>query len=700
MHSCETSKTNVSPSSYGLRNTIRTEKEKTRHETTTTRHDNHMASTGPGIRPVTNETTAHACRYTQQGKRLTYKLNVLQQPQRARACGSGQKCSSLHPSAPLILTTTASADRRPVDPPPIVELNIYEGENDHDLRDVTFSMTANYFLYVTLQQARHIAPGRQPNPPDRSATVLTGTPVAGMVYLDRPAPAGYFIFPDLSVRHEGEYRLSFSLYEEIKDPQDQDRDPAPGLPSHHSPGDSYVTHRLEVTSETFTVWSAKKFPGLTESTPLSRTVADQGCRVRIRRDVRMRRRDNKPSPYGWDTFEDETAAARARARTSGTPDPATFPTAAASGAAGPPPPPPTYSDALARSRSASNTSHATAGPVVAPRRSSAHEADPVTAAYAHPPPSTYPASPSPFASTSQCPSQYASSSQYPSAPQYAPTYSHVPTPSPSAYYYDSSSYGPSLPWQNQYTSTPSTAYDSSSRMSVDYSRMPSAPRRSTSSAQYQPPPPPPPPLHAGYAATPQSSHPSSRPAYTRSRQSSSSGIAIDPAYTSRPETLQPLLRGAPGVCTTPVSSSSTRPFPDSVPQFDAQMSSRPAVEPVSPASSAPAPPSMTPQPADSHKRVYAQVFSEAHHHQSLRHGARPGAATATCIPPPPPPPPPYSAAMYGGTAPLCSTASSTAASPASIDDDDTDTDIEVRREQMKYRRADGSQVARKLPAPS
>ena len=50
---------------------------------------------------------------------------------------------------------------------------------------------------------------------------------------------------------------------------------------------------MEVKSQDFVVYSAKKFPGLTESTALSRTVAEQGCRVRIRRDVRMRRRDGK-----------------------------------------------------------------------------------------------------------------------------------------------------------------------------------------------------------------------------------------------------------------------------------------------------------------------------------------------------------------------------------------------------------------------
>jgi hypothetical protein len=52
---------------------------------------------GPGLKPVDNETFATAIRTTQSGQKYTYKLNVLQQPQRARACGAGAKCESAMP---------------------------------------------------------------------------------------------------------------------------------------------------------------------------------------------------------------------------------------------------------------------------------------------------------------------------------------------------------------------------------------------------------------------------------------------------------------------------------------------------------------------------------------------------------------------------------------------------------------------------
>ncbi len=178
------------------------------------------------------------------------------------------------------------------------------------MNEITFSYNANFFLFATLENARTMAQGRVPAGP-ATFPVLTGTPVAGMAYLDRPLPAGYFIFPDLSVRHEGKYRLSFALFEELKEQKDMDGD-EPSLGMEGLRGvDAHVSHRLEVKSVPFTVYSAKKFPGLTESTALSRMVAEQGCRVRIRRDVRMRRRENKPSK-DWDDFEDETAYERAR----------------------------------------------------------------------------------------------------------------------------------------------------------------------------------------------------------------------------------------------------------------------------------------------------------------------------------------------------------------------------------------------------
>lgn len=242
---------------------------------------------------VSNETKSSSVRTTKDGRQIRYNLQVIQQPERARACGSGAK---------------SSADRRPVDPPPIVELRVFEND-----QEITFAYNANFFLHASLENARAIAPGRAPATAP-SFPVLTGTPVAGMAYLDRPTPAGYFIFPDLSVRHEGKYRLSFALFENLSEVKDLD----PEDPDVIFDGNHFVTHRAEVKSAPFTVFSAKKFPGLSESTALSRMVAEQGCRVRIRRDVRMRRRENKSSKE-WDEY-DEEGGGYDQARRTATPD--------------------------------------------------------------------------------------------------------------------------------------------------------------------------------------------------------------------------------------------------------------------------------------------------------------------------------------------------------------------------------------------
>ncbi|KAI0025739.1 velvet factor-domain-containing protein [Xylariomycetidae sp. FL0641] len=244
------------------------------------------------------QTVARESRRTRGGRLLWYQLEVLQQPERARACGSGPK---------------SSADRRPVDPPPVVILRVLEGETPDTARDITFDYNVDFFCYASLEHARPMAHGRVQTPAATSPPVLTGFPVSGCCYLDRPDPAGYFLFPDLSVRHEGRYRLVFSLYELIKEDQDRDADMS-YQESDDSVGDA--CHRMDLKSADFVVYSAKKFPGLTESTTLSRTVAEQGCRVRIRRDVRMRRRDTKASTTNdFDNNAEDEYARRRRTQT-------------------------------------------------------------------------------------------------------------------------------------------------------------------------------------------------------------------------------------------------------------------------------------------------------------------------------------------------------------------------------------------------
>ncbi|KAK5111810.1 hypothetical protein LTR62_004730 [Meristemomyces frigidus] len=525
-------------------------------------------------RELDNVTKSQTTRLKKDGKTLNYQLEVIQQPEHARACGAGAK---------------SSADRRPVDPPPIVMLKIFDGSAPDT--DITFSMNANYFLFATLEPARLMAHGRVPES-KQQLTVLTGTPVAGMVYLDRPQAAGYFIFPDLSVRHEGKYRLSFSLYEELKDGKDDDTTDPAGSSSTH--GEAHVTHRLEVKSEPFTVYSAKKFPGLTESTVLSRTVAEQGCRVRIRRDVRMRRRDTKASSKEWDDHEDATK--EARARVSAEPDPSAYHP---------------YADVTGRPRSGSNASlHSLPNPL-------SHRASQDMG----------PAFTQPFGSGPHTPQGYSSAPGYgpsptqslqapfapyqgmqPPLPQYGPQHAyHSPLPAPPQTHSPSlASYPNGYPAYPQHSHPPPPC-DYGYRASFDSMAPSSAESRRTSS-QYNIPPPPIYPTSRPYVASAQQTY----------HHAHNSSYGSQDGFLNRippPQPVQPPARASGA--TTPLSPrppfdklSGTAPLPP-LPPLDMSK-----LEPSDPSDShVPASLSAT----DSRKRQHPSAYQAG----PLRQGARP-----------------------------------------------------------------------------
>ncbi|EXJ61316.1 uncharacterized protein A1O5_11873 [Cladophialophora psammophila CBS 110553] len=105
----------------------------------------------------------------------------------------------------------------------------------------------------------------------------------------------YFIFQDLSVRTEGWFRLKctlFSLAKLIMDDDDDDSDPASNELYREAP----------CLASTFTlpfkVFSAKKFPGVVETTHLSRIFADQGIKIPIRRDGQRGKKRNEDNGDG------------------------------------------------------------------------------------------------------------------------------------------------------------------------------------------------------------------------------------------------------------------------------------------------------------------------------------------------------------------------------------------------------------------
>ncbi|KAG2200187.1 hypothetical protein INT47_009825 [Mucor saturninus] len=189
----------------------------------------------------------------------TYELMVCQQPLHARMCGFGEK------------------DRRPIDPPPIVQL-IVRNEGQETWVDLQSLQTPFFVLHVTLWSADGTEERNIISNPPKCTRVLMGSLVSSPSLLKNPEgdQGLYFAFPDLSIRTEGQYTLRFSLIKLISS------DFQPNAVSR------VIT---QVYSDPFTVYSAKKFPGMTESTELSKVFAKQGLKIPIRNDVRAKKVD-------------------------------------------------------------------------------------------------------------------------------------------------------------------------------------------------------------------------------------------------------------------------------------------------------------------------------------------------------------------------------------------------------------------------
>ncbi|KAF5020709.1 hypothetical protein F66182_7271 [Fusarium sp. NRRL 66182] len=86
----------------------------------------------------------------------------------------------------------------------------------------------------------------------------------------------WFVLQDLSVRTEGPFRLRFSFVNVGR----------PGGANNVNQGRASILSSC--FSEVFNVYSAKKFPGVCESTPLSKTFAAQGIKIPIRKDTNLK----------------------------------------------------------------------------------------------------------------------------------------------------------------------------------------------------------------------------------------------------------------------------------------------------------------------------------------------------------------------------------------------------------------------------
>ncbi|KAJ5745225.1 hypothetical protein N7520_010407 [Penicillium odoratum] len=222
-----------------------------------------------------------------------YHLHVRQQPIGARACGAGDR------------------DRRPVDPPPIVQILLTdfdpESQDDKDtLQDPRFTVGCLLFPYSS--DPANSTPTPQPSEEadpesdgvaraddDFSTPLLSGKAFMSPFYVDadpdpnsaptHPSssglddnafsshpnpnlrnasklhqPATFFIFADLSIRTAGLYRLQFRLM---------------NWGSVEDTGQS-MPILAEAWSDPFRVYSAKDFPGMRDSSILAEGLKEMG----------------------------------------------------------------------------------------------------------------------------------------------------------------------------------------------------------------------------------------------------------------------------------------------------------------------------------------------------------------------------------------------------------------------------------------
>ncbi|KAJ3151895.1 hypothetical protein HDU86_006027 [Geranomyces michiganensis] len=223
------------------------------------------------------------------------ELVIRQQPDRARMIGFGE------------------IDRRPIDPPPIIEIKLV---SEAGISIVSHTAAARVVAHASLlsesglQERNLVLTPSLKGPIPASAwghqghgavPVLVGNMVAEcQVWTDLDGSESmFFTFPDISIRVSGKYRLRFVVVDIKNSSRDLDLtliDRSSILSDPQRLGAQSPTHRAEVLSDVFTAYHPKNFPGLADSTQLSKHLAVQGARIHIRQDGHGKHREAEEPP--------------------------------------------------------------------------------------------------------------------------------------------------------------------------------------------------------------------------------------------------------------------------------------------------------------------------------------------------------------------------------------------------------------------
>jgi hypothetical protein len=182
---------------------------------------------------------------------------------------------------PIVALVTADGKektRKPIDPPPIVELTV---DSRFDPQQQFLQSPYIWAAASLINAETHEAPA------GGISKSLTGSLVSSLTRLKDTGnkDGGYFVFGDISVKLVGRFKLEFHLFE-LRD--------------------NVVVNIGRGRSAAFTVVTAKDFKGMAQSTQLSRSFSDQGARLRLRKEPRT---TNKRG-YSDATYESPEGSSR------------------------------------------------------------------------------------------------------------------------------------------------------------------------------------------------------------------------------------------------------------------------------------------------------------------------------------------------------------------------------------------------------
>ncbi|KAF2215389.1 hypothetical protein CERZMDRAFT_94801 [Cercospora zeae-maydis SCOH1-5] len=170
------------------------------------------------------------------------RLEVRQEPKRAQ-----------------VVQENNPKNRKPIDPPPIIELKYNDRD---DPNNAQWLVSPRTFMMVTLISVKD----EHEQPPGK---LLIGQTVSSLHRLKdiNNKDGGFFVFGDISAKKLGQYKLRFSLFDTNKDTDE-------------------VVFLGSIDSLEFPVVAQRDFGSMSESTHLTRTFSDQGVKLRVRKDNR------------------------------------------------------------------------------------------------------------------------------------------------------------------------------------------------------------------------------------------------------------------------------------------------------------------------------------------------------------------------------------------------------------------------------